>query len=291
MLIAVESLTLGEPRVSPTENADRRLSKLMIRQSFEHSPTEREVAQTTIRAIASGIRGVVYRTAACGRDRGAAGPGRSDWSSGHSSYQQARRRGGAPWPPQPPLNRAPSPTPGRVPDDLDWKEPPDSPRSRAALTQRERIVRAVGQLVAENGYETLSIPAISATGGNLEPDLLRTFRQQTRGIPRGLRRQRLRGPGRRPPRPSRPPATAPRRSGRRSGRMLEHIAANELFARPRLLRPATAGPDRPRPRRRGDGQTSPPSCGPGVASKGIDRPAPEAVLQAVGMRGLVGDPA
>ena len=42
-----------------------------------------------------------------------------------------------------------------------WEEPPDSPRSREALDQRERIIRAAARVGVEKGYEALSIPAIA----------------------------------------------------------------------------------------------------------------------------------
>ena len=54
---------------------------------------------------------------------------------------------------------------GRPAGRSDWDEPPDSPRSRAGFTQRERIVRAAAQIAAEIGYAALTIPAISARPG------------------------------------------------------------------------------------------------------------------------------
>jgi AcrR family transcriptional regulator len=46
-----------------------------------------------------------------------------------------------------------------------WAESPKSFDSRVELTQRERIIRAVAQLVAEDGYGKLSVPDISARAG------------------------------------------------------------------------------------------------------------------------------
>jgi AcrR family transcriptional regulator len=46
-----------------------------------------------------------------------------------------------------------------------WEESPKSFDSRVELTQRERIIRAVAQLVAEDGYGKLSVPDISARAG------------------------------------------------------------------------------------------------------------------------------
>src|SRR5207342_2822393 len=60
----------------------------------------------------------------------------------------------------------------------DWSEPPDSARSRATLTQRERIVRAAARVVVEKGYEALSIPAISSTAGTSNQTFYEHFRNK-----------------------------------------------------------------------------------------------------------------
>ena len=46
-----------------------------------------------------------------------------------------------------------------------WREPANSDRSRAELSQRERIMRATAQVAVEKGYVGLSIAAISAAAG------------------------------------------------------------------------------------------------------------------------------
>src|SRR6478609_8634690 len=48
-----------------------------------------------------------------------------------------------------------------APEEPGWEEPPDSPRCREMLDQRERIIRAAARVGVEKGYGTLSIPAIS----------------------------------------------------------------------------------------------------------------------------------
>jgi AcrR family transcriptional regulator len=48
---------------------------------------------------------------------------------------------------------------------LSWDEPPGGRRSKAALTQRERILRAAARVVCEEGYEGLSVPVISGAAG------------------------------------------------------------------------------------------------------------------------------
>src|SRR4029077_20982700 len=59
-----------------------------------------------------------------------------------------------------------------------WSEPPDSPRSRAELTQRERIVRAAARVVVDRGYEALSIPTISATARTSNQTFYEHFRNK-----------------------------------------------------------------------------------------------------------------
>jgi hypothetical protein len=137
--------------------------ELMFRQSFEQAPERGEVSEVTIRAIVTGIRRVVYRCLREGRPaelqdhRGAAGVG-----VGH------QRPGGTP---RMELSRLVPTTPELAPAEpesmtvLSWEERPDSLRSRAELAQRERIVRAAAKVVVEQGYEALSIPAISGAAG------------------------------------------------------------------------------------------------------------------------------
>ena len=116
----------------------------------------------TVRAIASGIRGVVYRRLRDGtaEELPELVPELVDWAMGYQrpEGEEVRRAAEAAAEPRPQATEGKGEEP-------DWREPPDSPRSRAELSQRERIVRAVGRLVVDKGFENLSIPAISATAG------------------------------------------------------------------------------------------------------------------------------
>ena len=160
-LVIVESLTLGSAGVAHRERVSA-IFEGVIRDCFEQSPSDLEVSGLTVRAIGAGIRGVVYRHLRDGTaDRL---PGLVDELTEFAlGYQQpdteavaeAAAAAGEPRP------EAASGTAKK----LDWEEPPDSARSRAELTQRERIVRAAGRLVVEKGFESLSIPAISAAAG------------------------------------------------------------------------------------------------------------------------------
>jgi AcrR family transcriptional regulator len=67
-------------------------------------------------------------------------------------------------------------------DEVDWHEPPDSPRSRDELTQRERIVRATAQVTAQVGYARLTIPAISAAAGTSNQTFYEHFDGKTQAF-------------------------------------------------------------------------------------------------------------
>jgi len=242
-LATVESLTLGAAGVEHRERGSQAF-ELMIAQSFEHSPSEREVPPITVRAIVGGIRGVVYRRLRAGDQAELPGlvPELVDWALRYQEPDsEAVARGcAAAAEPAPQLQD----TGGKDGDEterLSWSEPPDSPRSRAELSQRERIVRAAARVVFEKGYETLSIPTISATAGTSNQTFYEHFRNKREAFIAAF--EILSGEvlvasaaafataG------DRPEAIG---VGLRS--MLEHIAADELFARLAFFELPTAGP-------------------------------------------------
>ena len=275
-LAMVESLTLGTAGIAHRERASEAF-EVMIRQSFDRSPAEDQVPATTVRAIAAGIRGVVYRRLRSGDVEELPGlvDELVDWALG---YQQPDGEAvglaaGAAAEPQTEAVEAGS-------EELGWKEPPDSARSRSALTQRERIVRAVGQLVVENGYETLSIPAISARAGTSNQTFYEHFSNKREafiaafdisagdGLIATTKAFEAAG-------------DSPKAVGAGLRAMLEYIAAHELFAQLTFFDLQTAGPvalDRADAVM--DSFTA--FLRPGLAPKGIGGPVPDAVLQAVG---------
>lgn len=277
MLLAVESLALGKAGVAHRERGSEAF-EAMIRQSVEPPSPELEVSSITIRAIASGIRGVTYRKLRAGEieELPSLVEEMVEWALG---YQQADGEVvtlAAAAAAEPRDKRAPGPGP----DDLDWREPPDSPRSRAALTQRERIVRAVGQLVAESGYQTLSIPKISATAGTSNQTFYEHFNNKLEAfltvfdvsLSAGLlaATEAFEAAG-----------DTPSAVGAAIRALLEHIATDELFARIAFFDVLTAGPmalDRADAAL--DSFTS--FLRPRVASQGVDTANPDALLQAVG---------
>ncbi len=158
-LVVVDSLSLGAPVAARREQATETFERV-LQPGLEQGG---EVSEVTRWGIVGGVRRVVYRCLRSGHPERFAEHAEdiADWAL---SY---RCRGATRVLPHSFFARRPElPTP----DDegvgvVGWEESPSSPRSRATLTQRERIVRAVAKLVAERSYAALSVPGISATAG------------------------------------------------------------------------------------------------------------------------------
>lgn len=161
--ITVDLLTLGSAGVAHRERSWEALEGTTEQHLQGEQPVP-EVSELKVRAIVAGISGVVYRRLRSGT--AAELPGLAepllDWAL---SYREAdsepvlRAAAAAEQPaPPPPPDPAQDGRPG-------WDEPPDSPLSRSRLSQRERIVRGAARVVVERGYDSLSIPAISAAAG------------------------------------------------------------------------------------------------------------------------------
>ncbi len=161
-LVLVDSLSLGAKGVARRQRAADAFD-LLFRQSFDEVPERGEASEVTIRAINGGIRGIVYRCIRSGhpeqlRDH------LEDLLQWSLLYQ---RRGGASA--MPGARAAGVRSAGNGPEEEEeepgWEEPPDSPRSRTTLSQRERILRAAAMVAAERGFGSLSIPAITSAAG------------------------------------------------------------------------------------------------------------------------------
>jgi AcrR family transcriptional regulator len=178
-LTTVDSLTLGAAGVAHRESGAQAF-ELMFRQSFDHSASPVEVSDAVVRGIVAGIRGVVYRKLRAGEAEELPSMVEPlvDWAL---SYQrrprpaQARAIAAAA---SPPRGGARGQALENGPGTLPWEEPADSPRSRAELSQRERMVRAAAQVVVARGYEALSIPAISAAAGTSNQTFYEHFRSK-----------------------------------------------------------------------------------------------------------------
>jgi len=239
-LVAVESLTLGTAGVAHRERGSESFVAL-IQQSFKHSPSKVPVSETTVRAIVAGIRGITYRRLRADHPEELPGvvPELVDWAL---RYQV---------PESDPVRRAveaaerPLDTPSSIlPEEGSspgWDEPPDSPRSRAELTQRERIIRAVAGLVVERGYPALSIPAISGAAGVSNQTFYEHFASKRDAFLAAFEILAAEALG--------TAAIAFAREGDRPEAigtglraLLEHIAANEVFAQLGFFDLPTAGP-------------------------------------------------
>jgi len=236
-LAAVDSLTLGAAAVAHRERASQAF-EVLIRQSLDPSPSKREVSPTTVRAIVAGIRGVAYRRLRAGH--AAELPGTvedlADWALGYQlpESEATRRAVAAAEVPQ-------AVDEERAPEAPGWEEPPDSRRSRAELSQRERIVRAAARVVVERGYEALSIPAISGAAGTSNQTFYEHFSSKRDAFLAAfeiLSGEALRLSTDAYDRQDQ----APEAIGAGLRAMLEYVAGNELFARLAFFELPTAGP-------------------------------------------------
>jgi AcrR family transcriptional regulator len=240
-LVAVESLTLGAGGVAHRQRASREF-EAMVRQSFECFAPSKRVSDATIRAIVAGIHGVIYRRLRVGRRELLPGEVEElvDWGLGYlgpdsAAVRRAVQAAAAPIAAADANIRAQSEAVAR------WLEPPDSPDSRSTLSQHERILRAAAKVVREQGYEALSIPAISAAAGVSNQTFYENFSSKREAFLAAfeiISREAL----------SVPAAVFdaaggwPEAIGIGLRAVLEQIAANELFGRLAFFELATAGP-------------------------------------------------
>jgi AcrR family transcriptional regulator len=232
----VDSLTLGSGSLAHRERSWESFEQI-TRRYFIDEPLQQQVSDLTIRAILSGISGVVYQHLRSGRtdELPALVEPLIDWAF---SYQG---------PDTDPVRRAvvaaeqrPSVKIGDE-EDLGWEEPPDSPLSRSTLSQRERIIRAAAKVVAERGYEALSIPAISAAAGTSNQTFYENFNSKReaflaaydivakKAIQVGAEAFESADDG-------------PAAVGAALRALTEHIAGNRLFARLAFVEMLAAGP-------------------------------------------------
>ncbi len=238
-LVGVDSLTLGAAGVAHRDRGSAAF-ELLIQQSFDHSPSEIEVPPLTVKGIVAGIRAVAYRRLRTGRHAELPGTAEQlvDWALGYQEEDsETVRRACA----SAAIPRPAEALPGDDEDVPGWSEPPDSQRSRTTLTQRERIVRAAGRIVVAKGYEALSIPAISAVAGTSNQTFYENFSNKREAFLGAFELLTKRAFA----------ATSaafdseeerPEAIGAAMRAMLEHVAANELFARLAFFDLQTAGP-------------------------------------------------
>jgi AcrR family transcriptional regulator len=240
-LVAVESLTLGVAGVAHRERGSEAFAAL-IQQSFDHSPSERQVSEKVVWGIVAGIRGVAYRRLRAGRGRELPGLVEElvDWALRYQEPDNEAVRRAVAAAAKPAAPAAPPPLQDGE-SRLGWEEPPDSRRSRAQLTQRERIVRGAAAVVVKSGYQALSIPAISAAAGTSNQTFYEHFANKRDAFLAAFEVLVAEAMA--------PAAAAFKREGNRPEAigaglraLLEHVAASELFARLAFFELPTAGP-------------------------------------------------
>jgi AcrR family transcriptional regulator len=155
----VDSLSLGIRGAERRERAAARFESMLLRAVRARGG---DINEVLLRGIIGGLRRVAYRALRDGRPERLMehGDELADWALGYvsrgsilpSAFYRSQRR----------CSREEA---RGSESSTDWNEPPDSPQSRAALSQRERILRAVAQVASEKGYANLTIPAISGAAG------------------------------------------------------------------------------------------------------------------------------
>lgn len=165
----VDSLALGSAGTAHRERAWEAYEQV-ARRYFDSTSPQR-VSDLTVRAITAGVSGVVYQCLRNGRTEELPGVVEPliDWALSYQAPDTELVRRAVVAAERPPaLESGEEESPG-------WDEPPDSPLSRDSLSQRQRIIRAAARLVVEHGYESLSIPAISAEAGTSNQTFYENF--------------------------------------------------------------------------------------------------------------------
>jgi AcrR family transcriptional regulator len=224
-LVTVDSLTLGAAAVPHRDRSSAHFEEL-IRRGFEQSPSTRPLTDLTARGIVAGLRNTAYHHLREGRGGelpAAAGP-IVEWILGFDrpTSETARRCAEA--------ARRPAQQPTARPK-------PD----RDSLSKRERIVCAATELAYEKGYEALSIPAISAAAGVSNQTFYDHFPGKQEAFLAGFDRlaeETMELVAAAAAEEDEPPEAFG--SGLRA--LLEHAAADELFARLAFFELPAAGP-------------------------------------------------
>jgi AcrR family transcriptional regulator len=234
---AVDSLTLGAAAVSRREQAWAAFEE--IAHTHFEAAAEAEVSDLAMRAMLAGMTGVVYRRLREGRAADLPGLTESliDWalSCVRPADEAVRAAAAAAAEPLPPPSGM---TPHEEPPG--WQEPPDSPRSRSLLSQRERIVRAAARVVVDRGYQALSIPAISATAGTSNQTFYENFNSKRDALLAAY--ESLSGKAMALSSAALAAREGPEAIGVALRTLTEHVAADETYARLAFFELPTAGP-------------------------------------------------
>jgi AcrR family transcriptional regulator len=234
----IDSLALGSAGIAHRERAWEAFEQV-ARQYFDDNASSQQVSDLTVRTIIAGISGVVYQYLRNGKTKELPGVVEPliDWALSYQAPDTelvSRAVAAAEQPPSLEIGDEGEET-------LGWDEPPDSPLSRGSLSQRQRIIRAAARVVVERGYESLSIPAISAAAGTSNQTFYENFNSKRDAFIAAYEiasEKTLRicvdafegG------------ADGPESIGAGLRALTEHIARDQMYARLAFLEMMTAGP-------------------------------------------------
>jgi AcrR family transcriptional regulator len=224
-LVAVDSLALGAAAVPHRERASRRFEAL-VEKGFAESPSPHTASAMTVRGIVAGVRNCVYQHLRAGTvdELPAAAEAIVDWilcfdrPLGETAQRAA------------PAARRPAQRPA-----------PASGEDHEPADKRERIVLAATRLGFENGYEALSIPAISAAAGISNQTFYEHFPGKREAFLSGFDRLAEETMGV-IAKAAAAEDDGPEAIGAGMRALLEHIAEEELFARLAFFELTMAGP-------------------------------------------------
>ncbi|HET7417630.1 MAG TPA: TetR/AcrR family transcriptional regulator [Solirubrobacterales bacterium] len=272
--VTVDSFTLGTAALARRERVWE-ACEAMVSRYFSEAEPEAAVSEHAVRAIITGTTGVIYRHLRAGTTEELPELVKPliRWALSYAKpdSEVVRRAVVAAEQPLPP-------SPATETEALPWTEPPDSPRSRATLSQRERIIRGAARVVAERGYGALSIPAISAAAGTSNQTFYEHFKSKRDpflAAYENLSSAALEASSA----PLQEEHAGPEALGRGLRTLTEYLAANPIYAKLAFFELPTAGPPAlDRADRTMDLLIS--FLEPGRAPEGIGGPAPRVVLDA-----------
>jgi AcrR family transcriptional regulator len=233
----VDSLALGSAGNAHRERAWEAYEQV-ARQYFDNTSPQR-ISDLTVRVIVAGVSGVVYQYLRNGRTEELPGVVEPliDWGLSYQAPDAELVRqavAAAERPPSFEIGGLEEEAPG-------WDEPPDSPRSRASLSQRQRIIRAAARVVVERGYKSLSIPAISSAAGTSNQTFYENF-DSKRDAFIAAYKIALDKALRLCTKAFENEADGPEAIGAALRALTEHIASDRMYARLTFLEMMTAGP-------------------------------------------------
>jgi AcrR family transcriptional regulator len=224
-LVVIDSLTLGAAAVPHRERASLRFERL-IEKAFAESPSPRTASALTVRGIVAGIRNCIYHHLRAGNidELPAASEAIVEWMLcfNRPLGETAQRAAAA--------ARHPAQRPPAADGD-----------GHGPSSKRERIVCAATRLGFENGYQALSIPAISSAAGISNQTFYEHFPGKREAFLAGFNRLAeetmtvVAGA-------AAAESDAPEAIGAGLRALFEHIAEDDLFARLAFFELTMAGP-------------------------------------------------